>query len=158
VIGARWDEISLQDKTWTVPAGRMKGGKEHRVPLSERAIELLHALPREDGNDFVFIGARAGSGLGPQSLVQVLKSKHPDFTVHGMRSCFKDWCSETTNFPNFVVEMAMAHAIPNVVEAAYRRGDLLRKRQQLAEAWSKYCTSPPPAGAIVVPMRKGAQA
>ena len=158
VIGARWDEISLEEKTWTIPAGRMKGGKEHRVPLSERAVELLRALPREDGNDFVFIGARTGAGLGPMALVQVLKCTHPDFTVHGLRSCFKDWASETTNFPNFVVEQAMAHAIPSAVEAAYRRGDLLAKRRQLAEAWSKYCTSPLPAGAVVVPMRKGAQA
>jgi integrase len=154
-IGAQWPEIDLTGKIWTVPAGRMKGGKEHRTPLSERAVEILRALPREDGNDFVFIGARTGAGLGAQSLVQVLKSTHPDFTVHGMRSCFKDWCSETTNFPNFVVEMAMAHAIPNVVEAAYRRGDLLAKRRQLAEAWSKYCTSPPPAGAVL-PLRRPA--
>jgi integrase len=131
----------------------MKGGREHRIPLSERAIELLRALPRERDNDFVFIGARAGAGLGTMALVQVLKRMNPEFTVHGFRATFKTWASETTNFPNFVVEQAMAHASPSAVEAAYRRGDLLRKRQQLAEAWSKYCTSPLPAGAVV-PMRR----
>jgi integrase len=153
VIGARWDEISLEDKTWTIPAGRMKGGREHRVPLSERAVELLRALPGEEGNKFVFIGVRTGAALGTMALVQVLKRTHRDYTVHGFRSCFKDWASETTNYPNFVVEMAMAHAIPSAVEASYRRGDLLAKRRHLAEAWSKYCTSPLPAGAAVVPLR-----
>jgi integrase len=136
----------------------MKGAKEHRVPLSERAIELLRALPRERNNAHVFIGVRAGAALGTMALVQVLKRTNPEFTVHGFRSSFKDWASETTNFPNFVVEQAMAHAIPSAVEAAYRRSDLLKKRQQLAEAWSKYCTSPLPAGAVVVPLRKGASA
>jgi integrase len=154
VIGARWDEISLQDKTWVIPAARMKGGREHRIPLSERAIELLRALPRERDNDFVFIGARAGAGLGTMALVQVLKRMNPEFTVHGFRATFKTWASETTNFPNFVVEQAMAHAIPSAVEASYRRGDLLAKRRQLAEAWSKYCTSPPPPAGAVVVMRR----
>jgi integrase len=158
VIGARWNEISFKDKTWTVPANCMKGGKTHVVPLSERAMELLGALPKEDGNDFVFVGARPGTALGAQALVQVVKRMHSEITVHGMRSSFRDGCSETTNFPNHICEMALAHAIPNAVEASYRRGNLLVKRKALMEAWSKYCTSPPPAGAVVVPMRKGAQA
>jgi integrase len=153
VIGAQWPEIDLDGKIWTIPAGRMKARREHRVPLSERAIELLRALPTERDNDHVFIGARAGAALGTMALVQVLKRTNPAFTVHGFRASFKTWASETTNFPNFVVEQALAHAIPSAVEAAYRRSDLLRKRQQLAEAWSKYCTSPLPAGAVVVPLR-----
>jgi integrase len=153
VIGARWSELDLDNRLWVIPGSRMKGGREHRVPLSERAMELLRALPTERDNDHVFIGVRAGAALGTMALVQVLKRTHRDYTVHGFRASFKTWASETTNFPSFVVEQAMAHAIPSAVEAAYRRGDLLRKRQQLAEAWSKYCTSPLPAGAVV-PMRR----
>ena len=139
-----------------IPAGRMKGGKEHKVPLSERAIELLRGLPTEDGNGFVFLGPRGGSGLSNMAMTQVLKRMdRGDVTVHGFRSSFRDWASETTNFPNHVVEMALAHVVGDKVEAAYRRGDLLVKRRQLAEAWSKYCTSPPPAGAVL-PMRRPA--
>jgi len=155
VIGARGDEIS-EDKTWLIPAGRMKGGREHRVPLSERAIALLRALPTEKGNEHLFIGSQAGSGLSNMSMTAVLRRMNRgDITVHGFRSTFRDWASETTNFPNHVVEMALAHVIENKAEAAYRRGDLLAKRRQLAEAWSKYCTSPPPAGAVL-PMRRPA--
>ena len=158
VIGARRDEIPFEDKTWMIPAGRMKGGKEHRVPLSVRALELLRALPAEDGNDFVFIGSRTGTGLSNTTLAQTLKRMNRgDVTAHGFRSTFRDWAGETTNYPNFVVEMALAHAIGDKVEAAYRRGDLLAKRKALMEAWAKYCTSPPPTGAVV-PMRKGASA
>ena len=156
VIGAKGDEIDLGEKTWMIPAGRMKGGKEHKVPLSERAIELLRGLPTEDGNGFVFLGPRGGSGLSNMAMTQVLKRMdRGDITVHGFRSSFRDWASETTNFPNHVVEMALAHVVGDKVEAAYRRGDLLVKRRQLAEAWSKYCTSPPPAGAVL-PMRRPA--
>ena len=115
---------------WMVPAGRMKGGKEHRVPLSVRALELLRALPTEDGNDFVFIGSRTGTGLSNTTLAQMLKRMNRgDVTAHGFRSTFRDWAGETTNYPNFVVEMALAHAIGDKVEAAYRRGDLLAKRK-----------------------------
>jgi integrase len=156
VIGAQGNEIDLGEKTWMIPAGRMKGGKEHKVPLSERAIELLRGLPTEDGNGFVFLGPRGGSGLSNMAMTQVLKRMdRGDVTVHGFRSSFRDWASETTNFPNHVVEMALAHVVGDKVEAAYRRGDLLVKRRQLAEAWSKYCTSPPPAGAVL-PMRRPA--
>jgi integrase len=156
VIGARWSEVDLGGKIWTVPAGRMKGGKEHRVPLSDRAVELLRALPAEDGNDFVFMGSRPGTGLSNTTLTQVLKRmNHDGITVHGFRSTFRDWASETTNFPNHVVEMALAHAIGDKVEAAYRRGDLAVKRRKLAEAWSGFCASPPPFGAVL-PMRRPA--
>jgi integrase len=155
-IGAQWPEISFESKTWTVPAGRMKGGKEHKVPLSERAIALLRALPTEKGNKHLFIGSQAGSGLSNMSMTAVLRRMgHDDITVHGFRSSFRDWAGETTNFPNHVVEMALAHAVGDKVEAAYRRGDLLVKRRQLAEAWSKFCCSPPPAGAVL-PMRRPA--
>jgi integrase len=155
-IGAQISEINFGEKTWTVPAGRMKGGKEHKVPLSERAIALLRALPTEKGNDFVFLGPRSGTGLSDMAMAQVLKRMHRgDITVHGFRSSFRDWAGETTNFPNHVAEMALAHAVGNAVEAAYRRGDLLAKRRALAEAWSRFCCAPPPAGAVL-PMRRPA--
>jgi integrase len=156
VIGAQSGEIDFEDKTWTVPAGRMKGGREHRVPLSERAIELLRNLPTENSNDRIFIGPRAGSGLSNMALTAVLRRMgRGDVTTHGFRSTFRDWAAERTNYPNHIVEMALAHAVGDKVEAAYRRGDLLAKRRQLAEAWSKYCTSPPAAGAVV-PLRRTA--
>jgi integrase len=155
-LGAQWSEIDLDAKLWTVPAGRMKGGREHRVALSERAIALLRALPTEDGNPHVFLGPRGGTGLSSMAMAHVLKRmRHNDITVHGFRSSFRDWAAEQTAFPNHVVEMALAHVIENKSEAAYRRGDLLKKRGQLAEAWSKFCYSPPPAGAVL-PWRRPA--
>jgi integrase len=156
VIGARRDEIDLKAGVWTVPAGRMKAGKEHRIPLSSRAVELLKDLYREEGNDFVFIGSQVGSGLSSMAMTTVLRRMgRGDFTVHGFRSSFRDWAAERTNFPNHVVEMALAHAIGDKVEASYRRGDLFAKRAQLMTAWAKYCESPAPASARVVPMRRG---
>jgi integrase len=154
VIGARWAEVDLAARLWTVPASRMKAGREHKVPLSVHAIALLRALPTEDGNPHVFLGPRSGSGLSSMAMPQVLKRMNRgDVTIHGFRSAFRDWSAETTNFPNHVVEMALAHTIGDKVEAAYRRGDLLVKRRQLAEAWSKYCTSPPAVQDKVVPIR-----
>jgi integrase len=159
VIGATWGEIDFDSKTWTVPAGRMKAGKAHRVPLSEPAIDLLRDLPTEQGNEFIFIGSQQGAGLSTMALTAVLRRMgHGDVTTHGMRSTFRDWCAETTNYPNHVVEMALAHRISDAVEAAYRRGDLFKKREALAEAWSRYCMTPPSEGGKVVALRKGAPA
>jgi integrase len=159
VTGAQWSEIDFNARSWTVPAERMKGGRKHQVPLSDRAIELLRALPTEDGSGFVFIGPQAGSGLSGMAMTSVLRRMgHGDVTTHGFRSSFRDWAADRTSFPRDVAEMALAHAIPNAVEAAYRRGDLLVKRKQLAEAWSKFCTSPPATGATVVALREGARA
>ena len=150
--GARWDEIDLKAGVWTVPAGRMKAGKEHRIPLSSRAVELLKDLYREDGNDFVFIGSQAGSGLSNMAMTTVLRRMgRGGITVHGFRSTFRDWAAERTNFPNHVVEQALAHTISDKVEAAYRRGDLFAKRKALMEAWARYCEAPVSGG--VVPMR-----
>jgi integrase len=157
VIGARWDwdEIDLKAGVWVVPAGRMKAGKEHRIPLSPRAVELLKDLYREDDNDFVFIGPRAGSGLSNMAMTTVLRRMgRSDITVHGFRSAFRDWAAERTNFPREVAEMALAHTIGDKVEAAYRRGDLFAKRKALMEAWAKYCEAPAPAGDKVVPMKR----
>jgi integrase len=112
--------------------------------LAPEVIELLSSLFREDGNPHLFIGSRTGSGLSNMSMTALLRRMgHGDITVHGFRSTFRDWAAEQTNFPREVAEMALAHTIDSKVEAAYRRGDLLKKRRQLAEAWARYCGSPP---------------
>jgi integrase len=112
VVGARWSEIDLETRTWVIPAARMKSRREHRVPLSPRAIELLSGLYREDGNSHVFIGARTRAGLGNMAMPDVLQQmKQSDVTVHGFRSTFRDWAAESTAHPNHVVEQALAHTI-----------------------------------------------
>jgi integrase len=143
ITGAQWTEIDLDARTWTVPAERMKAGKRHVVPLSERALTILQTLPREHGNTHVFIGGRARAPLSNKMMLELLKGLRPATTVHGCRSSFKDWCSERTNFPREVSEMALAHAVGDKVEAAYRRGDLFEKRRQLMAAWARYCEQPP---------------
>jgi integrase len=156
VIGAQWSEINFAERLWTIPVDRMKGGREHRVPLSDRAVELLRALPTEDHNGFVFIGPNPGTGISKMAMPPVLKRMgHNDITIHGFRSCFMDWAHEQSTFPKVVIDKALAHAIGDKAEAAYRRGDLLIKRRQLAEAWSRFCMSPAPAGAVL-PMRRPA--
>lgn len=140
-IGATWDEINFSDKTWTVPAGRIKGGREHRVPLSDRSMKLLKSLPTETTNKFVFIGSRSG-GLSNMAMASVLsRMQRTDVTVHGFRSTFRDWAAERTSYQNHVVEMALAHVISNKVEAAYRRSDLLDSRRRLMAEWAQYSAS-----------------
>jgi integrase len=140
VIGALWSEIDLDTKVWTIPADRMKVRKEHRVPLTGRAVEILKALPRE--TDFVFPGGRKGAPISNMAMAQLLKRiERLDITVHGFRSTFRDWAAERTSYPNHIVEMALAHVIGDKVEAAYRRGDLFDKRRKLMEAWAAYCTA-----------------
>ena len=131
VLGARWNEIN--GHIWTIPPERIKGGREHRVPLSDRALALL---PRKRA-ELVFSGAHGR--LGPNALTRVIKRLGYNVTAHGFRSTFRDWAAETTAFPNHVVEQALAHAISSGVEAAYRRGDLFEKRRELMEAWAHYC-------------------
>jgi integrase len=143
VLGATWDEIDLTAKTWTIPAVRMKSGREHRIPLSTDAVALLKALPRAAGNPHVFIGTRRGQGLGAIALFTVLQSMgRGDITVHGFRSSFRDWCSEQTNYPREVCEAALAHVVGNQVEAAYRRGDLFEKRRKLMAEWARFSRTP----------------
>jgi integrase len=155
----RWDEIDLKAKMWTIPAERMKMGKPHKVPLTDRVLSILHALPREDGNQHVFIGPTAGKGLSNMAMNALLRRmQRGDITVHGMRSSFMDWCHDRTAFPKVVIDMALAHAVGDKVEAAYRRGDLLAKRKQLMQAWEKYCASTPMTatateGNVVVALR-----
>jgi integrase len=156
-VEAVWDEIDLREKLWTVPANRIKMGKEHRVPLSDRTLELLRGLPREDGNPYLFVGGRKGTSLGNTALLQLLKDMRPTLTVHGFRSTFRDWAAERTAYPREVAEKALAHAIPDAVERAYRRGDLFDKRRALMEAWAKYCSPKPVERAdedVVRPLRK----
>jgi integrase len=142
VIGAQWAEIDLTGKTWTVPAARMKAAREHRVPISDRAVEILQSTPTEDGNPFIFIGRKAG-GLSNMAMASVLRRmERAEITVHGFRSTFRDWAAEATTSPNHVVEMALAHAVGNKVEAAYRRGDLFEKRRELLAEWGRYCATP----------------
>ncbi len=157
VIGATWDEVDLANKVWVIPAGRIKGGREHRVPLTDPTLQILKSLPREDGNRFVFIGPRA-AGLSITAMAALLKRMdRNDITVHGFRSTFRDWAAERTNYPNHVVEMALAHVIGDKVEAAYRRGDLFEKRLRLMAEWAKYCVSgAAPGSTSIILMRKAA--
>jgi integrase len=135
-----WPEIDLKARTWTVPADRMKAGKEHKVPLSDAAITTLKDMLAIRQSDYVFPGYKQGRPLGHNVLpVLVKRVSSMDITVHGLRSTFRDWAAECTSFPNEVVEMALAHAIPNAVEAAYRRGNLFAKRAELMQAWANYC-------------------
>lgn len=143
LTGALWDEIDFATKVWIVPGLRMKAGREHRVPLSDRAIELLTKLPREQGNPYVFIGARKGSSLSNMAMLELMKGIQPKYVPHGLRSTFRDWAAERTNYPNHVVEMALAHTVGDKVEAAYRRGDLFEKRRRLMAEWSRYCRTSP---------------
>ncbi|MCJ2126677.1 tyrosine-type recombinase/integrase [Methylobacterium sp. J-077] len=138
-LGARWCEIDIESGIWTVPAERMKGGAEHRVPLSEPALAILAEMQGIDA-EFVFPGGRRGKPLSNMAMLVLLRRmERTDLTVHGFRSSFRDWASETTHFPSEVVEMALAHAIESKVEAAYRRGDLFEKRRELMMAWAAFC-------------------
>jgi integrase len=140
-LGARWSEIDLATKVWTVPAERMKGGRQHRVPLSAEAVAVVEKLEATRQGEFVFPGQRAGGPLSNMALLMTLRRMgHGDLTAHGFRSTFRDWAAETTAYPGDVVEMALAHAVGSKVEAAYRRGDLFDKRRKLMEAWGKFCT------------------
>jgi integrase len=155
VIGATWGEFDLGAKVWAIPGARMKAGKAHTVPLSERVIEILKALPREPGNDHVFIGGKAGAGLSNMAMLKLLKGMRPGLTVHGFRSTFRDWCAERTNYANHIVEMALAHTVGDKVEAAYRRGDLLAKRAKLMDAWASYCAQKPTDGKVISLLQSG---
>lgn len=149
VRGSTWSEIGLREAVWTIPAARMKADREHRVPLAPVCVELLESLPRFKGNDFVFPAARGGK-MHRSILVDLYcKMVAVDITVHGFRSTFRDWAAENTNFPNQVAEMALAHAIGNKVEAAYRRGDLFEKRRRLMNKWAEFCSTVQVEGKVI---------
>jgi integrase len=144
VIGAQWSEIDLSKRLWIVPAERTKTGKEHRVPLSARAIEILEQMPHASEHVFE---------LSNMAFLMLLRRMgQGGITAHGFRSSFRDWCAERTNFPSEVAEMALGHAVGDKVEAAYRRGDLFEKRRQLMDSWSAFCSMPSRDSARVVPL------
>ena len=138
VRGATWAEIDLSAGVWTVPGDRMKAGREHRVPLSPPALKLLKALPRMAGSDLVFPAPRGGA-LSDMTMTAVLRRMKVAAVPHGFRSTFRDWASERTNYPRDAAEMALAHAIGDKVEAAYRRGDLFEKRRRMMADWATFC-------------------
>lgn len=152
---ATWNEIDFSTATWAIPGSRMKAGKEHRVPLSARAVEILRSMPRM--NDFIFPGRDRALGKGAFGRL-FKRLGHGDVTLHGFRSAFRDWAGESTAFPAEIAEAALAHAVGNKVERSYRRGDALEKRRRLMEAWADYCSKPAPAaeGATVTPLRAAA--
>jgi integrase len=155
VIGAQWQEIDFKGRLWAIPAGRMKAGKEHRVPLSDRAIEILKDMARagEAPDRYVFPGMKSGRGLSNMALLETLRRMgRGELTAHGFRSSFRDWARECTNFPRDIAELALAHGSADRVEAAYARGTALSKRRQLMTAWARHCGTAPAEGAEVVPL------
>lgn len=159
VIGARWSEIDMDSAVWTVPEGRMKAQREHRVPLSPEAIRVLKAakkLQSDDEVEVVFEGLR-GKAMSNAGMSAVLKRmKRDDVTVHGFRSTFRDWCAEQTAFPREIAEAALAHVLTNKAEAAYQRGDLLERRRTLMDAWARFAATAPRAkqASNVTPIRQ----
>jgi integrase len=151
VLEARWSEIEVEQTAWTIPAARMKAGREHRVPLAPRCVDLLsQARALSAGSDFVFPGRSSDRPMSNMVLLMAMRRLQPGYTVHGFRSAFRDWASERTNFAREICEAALAHVIKDKTEAAYRRGDLFEKRHQLMASWAAYATS---SGAEVVPLR-----
>ena len=141
-LRATWDEIDWDLALWTIPAERMKGGRDHRVPLTSRALQLVSEMSDIKLNEFVFPGMKPGRPLSDMSLLMLLRRiGYGHVTAHGFRSTFRDWTAECTSFSGDAAELALAHAVPNPVEAAYRRRDMLAKRQQLMSEWGQYCQS-----------------
>jgi integrase len=154
-IGATWNEIDPKKKTWVIPGARMKSGRDHRVPLSDRAIEILNSLPRHGSHVFASIG---GKPLSNMAMLMMLRRRRPNQTVLGFRSAFRDWVSERTSYPDKLGELCLAHAVGDETEAAYRRGDGLQKRIRLMQTWADFVSKPRPASATVTPLRKLADA
>ncbi len=141
-IGAKWDEIDEKKQVWIIPGERMKAGVEHRVPLADRCLEILDQVrPITSAGPFVFEGRRPKRPMSDMTMLTLLKRHGIDATVHGMRSTFRDWCSEQTSFPHAAVEKCIAHTIKDKAEAAYARSDLLDRRREIMDAWEKYVGS-----------------
>src|SRR5262249_8388536 len=144
VIGARWSEFDLAEKVWTVPAGRMKANKEHRIPLSSGSTAILQQMQsmRLSNATYVFPGGKRGRPLSNMAMLKLLKRmRRDDLTSHGFRSTFRDWAAERTSYPREVAQMALAHTVSDKVEAAYRRGDLFAKRRRLMDEWARHCST-----------------
>jgi integrase len=156
VLEARWSEIDLEQAAWTIPADRMKAGREHRVPLPPRAIELLgKAKELSAGSEFIFPGRSGAKPMSNMVLLMTMRRLEMPYTVHGFRSAFRDWASERTNFPREICEAALAHIVRDKTEAAYRRGDLFDKRRELMATWASFGGA---EKATVVPIRRLSQA
>jgi integrase len=149
VIGARWEEVDLAAKIWTVPAERMKGGREQRQPLSDAAIAVVERMRHRRENGFLFPGSSRDQLSNMAFLMLLRRMKRGDLTAHGFRATFKTWATERTNFQEVVIEAALAHVYGDKVEAAYQRGDLFDKRRRLLNAWGEYCGKAPAAGQVV---------
>ena len=148
ILGMRWSEVDFDKKVWTVPAARMKAAREHRVPLSPRAVVILRKLERLKTGEFVFPGQARNKPLSGMAMEMVLRRmKIEKATVHGFRSSFRDWAGNVSSAPREIVETALAHVIGDKAEQAYRRSDALEKRRKLMEAWATYCEKP--AGNVV---------
>jgi integrase len=146
VLNATWDEIDLENKTWTIPASRMKAGTEHRIPLTDNMVDILEAVPRL--NEYVFAGNRHGRPLSGMAMLTMMRKmgyvkegQYPAYVPHGFRSSFRDWCEEQSSAPHGVIERALAHTIRNATERAYNRGDLFDKRRSLMESWGNFACS-----------------
>lgn len=151
VAAARWAEFNLDAKVWVIPGERMKSGREHRVALSPRAVQLLRELPRKQDAEHVFPGLKGKTHMNPESARKLLQKdmEHTGITVHGFRSSFRDWAAERTTFAGDIVEAALAHALKDKTEAAYKRTDLLAKRAKLMDAWSDFLARPIAQGSTV---------
>jgi integrase len=156
VLGIRWQEIDLGAAVWECPADRMKAGKPHRVPLSPAAVAVLSRMPRGEAESLVFPGAKAGKPLSNMVMVALYKRmKREGITTHGFRSTFRDWAGEATHYPREICEAALAHAVGNAVEQAYRRGDALEKRRALMADWAAYCSGATSAKVVNLTAKRG---
>jgi len=158
IIGATWDEIDIEARVWTIPGERMKAGKPHRIPLSDRCLEILDEIGPGEGDEFVFKGRQAGKPLSRMALAKFVERHGGATTVHGLRSSFRVWAAERTNVPREVAELCLAHSVGGAVEKAYMRSDLFERRRRLMEAWATYCTAQ--AGKVValpLCLQKGAR-
>ena len=142
VRGALWNEFDFERGLWTIPSSRTKAGKEHRIPLAERPLQIIRNMRDVASAEFVFPGGKPGRGLSDMALLSVLRRLGIKQTVHGFRSSFRDWTAEQTQFPREVAEQSLAHTVGNKVEAAYLRSDLFEKRRHLMQTWATYLDTP----------------
>lgn len=150
-LGARWDEVDLEKRLWTVRAERIKAGREHRVPLSEAAMQLLQTLADLRTGDLVFPGQKQGRPLSGMAMEMILRRMQVKVTVHGFRSSFGDWVGDKTDFSREVAEAALAHSVGDATEQAYRRGDAVERRRKLMDAWAQFCVLSPSTQAAAAP-------
>ena len=155
VLDAKWDEIDLTARVWTIPAERMKAGREHRIPLSGKAMAIVNEMLAGRQSDYVFPNPSSKRPMSNGALLAVIKgmAAYAQYVPHGFRSTFRDWAAETTSFANETLELALAHTIRDKAEAAYRRQDQLEKRVALMEQWAQYVETAPQA-ASVSPIRQ----